>query len=323
MKLPLKLKWLGAETGEVCASLAPYQPLIHVYRAPRLRELTHGLTALPYSVTRVIDLHDAAARADGGPEEDGGTAFEVSRLEYTSRELSSVYEFYFEVYSKSTALGYLRGQALYTYAEWLHRDLLGQRFVAFARAFVGREVAAGCLLKRFSPASAYDGQGPPDEDGALDEENTVGVALCAAHPRFAGPALYTSLLARVAGWAGREGYSFLAAAAEPGLVVDGGRDDAAWLFDSATTPVLHRGVGALLYCDLSRCSYLPHDFYFYSCDSAEPCLHYVANVLPDASRAVPFLSSLKGIRKLAHTRHAETRGELSQAGFDCELLRPA
>lgn len=321
MNLPFKLKWLGPETEDACASLAPYQPLIHVQRAPAHCEPIRDLTALPYSVTRVIDLSDAPrADDDRAPENGRGPTFEVSRLEYTSRELSSVYEFYFEVYSKSTALAYLRGQALYTYVEWLHQDLLAQRFVAFARAFADRKVVAGCLLKRFSASGAYDGEGPPEEDSALREENTVGVALCAAHPQHASPELYTSLLARAGEWARREGYSFLAAASEPGLVVDGGRENAAWLFGSKTKPFLHRGVGALLYCDLGRCSYLPRDFYFYSCEGTEPCLHYVANVSPGASRAVPFLSSLKGIRKLAHTRRGETRGVLSKAGFDCELL---
>lgn len=338
MRLPLQLKWLGAETAEACALLAPYHPLIHVSPAPPLK-VPPGLTPLPYRVSRLLDLRDlpAGARAadvrDAGGRE--GPSFEVGRLEYSSRELAAVYDFYFDVYLRHMALDYPRGQALYTHAERLHAEVLGRRFVAFARARLGRRAAAGCLLRRLDAADLGRGEGPADvstgdgaeaagrhgeKSAAPDEGNVVGLALFAVHPEFRGRGLDRLTLEGAARWARREGYSFMLAATEPGLVVDGEGEDASWLDGWTTTALAHGGAGALLYCDLERCCQLARDFYYYSREDGGPRLHYVANAAPETSRAVRFLGSLAGLRKLAHTRHAQTWVELARAGVECELL---
>jgi hypothetical protein len=325
MKFPLKLKWLGQETERICALLATYQPLILVSPVLKTEKALHDLKPLPYRVSKLLNLcesnNDALFNACFEPKANNRVAVEIIKLEYTEKELALIYEFYFQVYLKNISLGYLRGHTSYTYIEWLHQELLDRQFIAFVRMIFMGQVIGGCLLRRLSPAALSEHNALPETTLHLTEWDIVEIALFSGNAQFKDLELERLLLSHVAQWSRQEDYSFLSVTMEPGLIVDSDKENARWLDGVRLKPVLHDRLTSFLYCDLHRCSYLARDFHYYSYEEGEPCLHYIANVLPDFSQSLSFMNSLSGIKKIAYTRQLEMHTLLSNAGVECQLLR--
>lgn len=328
MEHPLRLKWLGEQTEEICSLLGLYHPLILVSPTPRPRSTEAGLISLPTAFSRAWDVRPQET-GRGLPEVDSGAGqgvqFEHLEAAGGARVSAAVHECYFKVYLKSIAVRGLRGVPSYVYIEELNQRLLSREFAVFIRATLGGEVVAGCLLRRASAGQTEDYAGLLDGPRAGDETDGAADVLffdmMAFDGRFADGELARLTFSHAASWAQRNGYALLSTSPMPAIGVVSDTFDAAWAFGGAALPVLHRRGGALLYCDLTRCCYLPQDVYYFADEQPTPCLYYFANVSGEQSQAVSMLNSITGVRKHVYTRQPRLRQAVSQAGVDCTLLR--
>jgi hypothetical protein len=326
MQLPLKLKWLGGQTEEICALLARHHPLILVSPAPRLPSTRAGVIPLPGTVSTAWDLRSprmAKTLAGVGPVPGKGVGFEAMETASGARVQEAVHEFYFKIYLKSTALRRLHGVPFYLNIEGLHQRLLKREYEVFIRATLDREVVAGCLLRRASAGQAEDYRelltGRGGEDYAGGERDVLVFDMLAIDERFGGE-LSQLTFAQAATWARSNGYTLLSTTPTSALVVSSDTLEPAWTFGGESVPVLHRRAGALLYCDLARCSHLPRDFFYIADEQPSPCLYYVANLSGGEPRAVRLLNSVTGIRKHVYTRRPQLWEAALGAGVDCTLL---
>lgn len=327
MELPLRLKWLGGETEPVCALLGRYHPLILISPAPRTPKTSAGLLALPAAFSSMWNLRSPEAARRGAELDAGaGRKFEFEELEPAGGTWSdaAVHEFYFKVYLKSVALRPLLGVPVCLYVEDLNRRLLDGDFVVFIRATAGGEVVAGCLLRRPRSREADGDVSLPGglrlRDENIAEEGVLFFDLLAADPRFQDDGLARLMLARAAGWARRAGYGWLSTPPRSPVSVNSDGYDATWTFGAEGRPVFYGADGALLYCDLTRCSYLPRDIYYYADEPPGPCLYYVANACGERSQAVDMLNSVAGVRKRVYTRRPQLQRAIAEAGIECTLL---
>jgi hypothetical protein len=325
MDLPLKLKWLGDETENICEFLSPYQPLILISPVPHLSRKLDGLHLLPGAISQVWDLRvKSIARPVINQEELEKFTFEHFALCSGEDGYSAIFEFYFKVYLKSIALDYLLGVPFYIYIENLHQRLLNRELVVFTRVIFDGEVVGGCLLNRVSLGEEQEYRDSLNSSSTGVDPNVevkiVVLDIFAIDQRFAERGLTQLLLYQTAQWAQHNGYAALATAPMPAVHIDSGRDNMELMFGGEASLVRHQRPGALLYCDLARCCYLQHDFFYFTDEQPMPCLYYVANVLPDASKAIRLLNSIKGINKRVYTRHLNVQRVVAAAGLDCVLL---
>lgn len=328
MEYPLRLKWLGEQTEEICSLLAPYHPLILVSPAPRRPDPAAGLIPLPVGISKVWDLRSeegAAGLPDVGSGAGRGLRFEHVEAADGARLAAAVVECYFKVYLKSVAVRRLRGTPSYLYIEELNRRLLGREFAVFIRATLGGEVVAGCLLRHAPAEQAGDyaallgRPGAEVESGAGSE--VLFVDMLAFNQGFADGELARFTFSHAVTWARRNGYALLSTLQTQSLGVCSDTLDAAWAFGGEALPVSHGDGGAFLYCDPARCCYLPQDFYYFAGESASPCFYYFANAPGEGSQAVSLLKSVRGVRKHVYTRRPRLRQAVSQLGVECTLVR--
>ena len=301
MEIPLKLKWLGKETGELCDLLAPFHPMILVSPAPHLLdgELPAGFIRLPHRVSRVLDLHRGDFKSA-----PGDLTFDVIELHDRLQNFSTIYEFYFEVYLKNSAL---RRLSHHYYLEPFYSKLLERRFIALIRGVYEGRTVAGLLLRQPTAVelNAYRARLDPGASIAIVDVLSTGSR---------------ALVQRAAEWARDAGYSFLSTRPTSALVTDANEIQNDWILETENITIWQEEQAALLYCDLRRCSYFSNDIYFYSFAGDELSLNYVANVLPSESRILRLLNSTIDMNKKVYTRHAPVRAALSAAGIECEFL---
>jgi hypothetical protein len=316
MDIPLKLKWLGKETAELCKLLAPFHPLILISSAPHLRnsDLPAGLVRLPNKICRVLDLR----YRDFAYASDDDLAFDVLELSDNAQNFSALYEFYCEVYLRNSALKHVRRISDYRYLEPFHSNLLERRFIALIRGVYEDRTVAGLLL-RHSTAVELDAYRA--RLGASVGEAEVAIVDVLSLDE--GSKHWRSLVQRASEWAREAGYSFLSSLPTSALITNENEFEDDWTLENETTTVGQEANSALLYCDLRRCSYFSNDIYYYSLSGNEVSLHYVANVSPHHSGIVRLLNSTIGIEKKVYTRHASVREALSAAGIECEFLNSA
>lgn len=314
MKIPLKLKWLGKETGELCDLLSPFHPIILVSPAPHLRtpDLPARFVCLPHRICRVLDLR----RTDFVSVSDRGDLhFDVFELHDQPQSFSAIYEFYFEVYLRNSTLQHVPNVSSYSYFETFYSILLERRFIALIRGSFEDGTVVALLLKEPTAVelNAYRaclGPGTSTKEVAIVDVLSVD----------AGSKNLKSLVQRAAEWARDAGYNFLSSIPTNALVTDGKESHDDWILESENVTVWQEEKAALLYCDLRRCSYFANDIYFYSLSGNELSLHYVANVLPRNSGVLRLLNSTVDLNKRVYTRHAPVRAALSAAGIECEFL---
>lgn len=314
MKIPLKLKWLGKETGELCDLLSPFHPMILVSPAPHLRtpDLPAGFVCLPHRICRVVDLR----RTDFVSVYDrGDLPFDVFELRDQPQSFSTIYEFYFEVYLRNSTLQHAPNVSSYHYFETFYSILLERRFIALIRGSFKDGTVAALLLRQPTAVelNAYRARLGPGT-------STKEVAIVDVLSVDAGSKNLKSLVQRAVEWARDAGYNFLSSLPANALVTDGNESHDDWILENENVTVWQEEKTALLYCDLRRCSYLPKDIYFYSFSGTEVLLHYVANVLPRNSGVLRLLNSTVDLNKRVYTRHAPVRAALSAAGIECEFL---
>jgi hypothetical protein len=206
MEIPLKLKWLGKETGELCHLLAPFHPLILISSAPHLPDpdLPIGFVRLPHKVSRVFDLRCRDIVSVSGLSSEADLDFDVIELNGDARSFAALYEFYFEVYLRNSALKHVRRTSDYRYLEPFHSNLLERKFIALIRGLYEDRTAAGLLLRHPTAVeldvyrarlNASVGEG----DVAIVDVLTSGEASTQLR----------SLVHRGSEWARDAGYSFL------------------------------------------------------------------------------------------------------------------
>ena len=300
MEIPLKVKWLGNETGELCELLSPFHPMILVAPAPQLRDadLPAGFIRLPHRVCRVLDLR----RGDFVSASDrDDLTFDVIELHDQPQSFSKIYEFYFDVYLKNSALHRV---SHYYYLEPFYSNLLDRKFIALTRGTVD-----GLLLRHPTAVEldAYRARLGPGASVAIVDVMSTNVRS-------------KSLVQRASEWARDAGYDFLSSHPASALVTDGNEIHDDWILESKNITVWQEEQVAFLYFDLRRCSYFSNDIYFYAFSGEELSLHYVANVLPCHSGILRLLKSTIDLDKRVYTRHAPVRAALSAAGMECELL---
>ena len=311
MEIPLKLKWLGKETNELCDLLSPFHPVILVSPAPHLstEDLPAGFIRLPHKICRVLDLR----RSDFVSTFDrDDLTVDVIELNDGPRNFSTIYEFYFEVYLRNSALQQAPSVSNYYYLEPFYSNLLDRRFIALVHGVYEDRMVAGLLLRHPTAVEldAYRARLSPDASIAIVDVLSTG----------AGSKHVKPLVRRASEWARDAGYSFLSSRPANALVTDGNDKHDDWILESENITVWQEDTNALLYCDLRRCSYFSNDIYFYSFSGDELSLHYVANVLPRYSGILRLLSSTNDLDKRIYTRHAPVRAALSAAGIECEFL---
>lgn len=326
MEIPLRLKWLGHETGEIWGLIAPFHPLILMSPVPHMPvpEIPRGLVALPRKIYKVWDLYEtekknreASMSCEGAPS---GLAFEVLELKYDAQSFSAIYQFYFEVYLRSSALEDLPRTLAYRYLHQLQSALLERKFIALISLSRGIEKLGGLLLRHPSAAELAGYQQRLKTAAAIARTDLAIIDLICIDARLAQIKLKRTLVRRAAQWMQEAGYSFLSSAPVTNLVVSENECDEDWILKPEVIPVWQENNSALLYCDLRRCSYLSQDVHYYSHDEKGSCLHYIANVEPARSLVVRLLSSLVHIEKRVYTRHARIHEVLSTAGIECEFL---
>jgi hypothetical protein len=316
MQIPLKLKWLGKETAEICRSITPFHPLILISPAPQLsdRDVPENFVRLPHSICRLFDLnaqrsvreeHDVYRSASQTDLRSSGApcAFDVIEFKDDAQNFAALYEFYFEVFLKNSAVKGAHDAPDYQYIEQFHSALLEHNFIALVRAFRDSQIVAGLLLRR-----------PTAPERFL---NSIGVGKVAIVDVLSinstRSTLANELVSRGAQWAREADYSFLSATPCSALVTT----EHDWTIETASMLSWPEQPAALLYCDLHRCSYLSNDIYFYSISDNEVALHYVAN-RGSGSETIRLLSSTPHIKKTIYTRHPEVSAALFAAGFHCE-----
>lgn len=325
MDIPLKLKWLGDETENICEFLSPYQPLILISPVPHLRRKLDGLLSLPGAISQIWDLRlRSITRPVINQEELKKFTFEHFALPSGPEAYSAIFEFYFKVYLNSIALDYLLGVPFYMFIENLHQRLLNRELIVFTCVSFDGEVVGGCLLNRVSSGEEQnyrDSLNSTSTDVAPNIEMNIAVLdMFAIDQRFADQGLTQLLLYQTAQWAQQNCFAALATAPMTALQVNSRRDNMDLVFGGEASLVLHKRPDALLYCDLARCSYLPYDFFYFTNEEPTPCLSYVANVVTEKSKAISMLNSITGIKKQVYTRHLNMQRIISAAGLDCVLL---
>lgn len=327
MEIPLKLKWLGHETAEICSFIAPFHPLILISPVPQLPspEIPRGLVALPRKIYKVWDLYEtgkkpreASMNCEMGAS--NGLAFDVLELKYDAQSFSAVYQFYFEVYLQSSALEDLPRTIAYHYLPRLQSGLLERKFIALISVSRGMEKLGGILLRHPSADELAGYQQRLKAIAAIARTDLAIIDLICIDARLAQTRLESTLVRRAAQWTQQAGYSFLSSAPVTNLVVSENECDEDWILEREVIPVWQEDNAALLYCDLRRCSYLSKDVHYYSHDEKGSYLYYIANVEPRRSLVVRLLSSLVHIEKRVYTRHAGIHEALSTAGIPCEFL---
>jgi len=322
MEIPLKLKWLGKETGELCYLLAPFHPLIYISPAPHLRtgDLPAGFVCLPHTMCRVLDLRCTDFVSASGPPSRNDLAFDVLELNDEAQSFTAVYEFYFELYLKNSSLKHARRTSNYCYLEPFHSNLLERKFIALIRCRYEDGTGADLLLRQPTAVELDTYRALLRTCASIGEADVAIVDVLSAN---GGSRQLMSLVQRASEWARAAGYSFLSSLPTSALVIGENENEDDWTLESETISVWSEGNTALLYCDLRRCSYLSSDIYYYSLSGSEMCLHYVANVVPRRSGILRLLNSTIDMEKRVYTRHATVRAAISAAGVECEFLNPA
>ena len=305
MEIPLKLKWLGKETGELCELLSPFHPVILVSPAPGTPDLPAGFIRLPHKACRVLDLRRVAAL------DHDDLTFDVIELDQP-RSFSTIYDFYFDVYLRNCPLHHAPNY----YLEQFYSSLLRGKFIALIRGIDRDRAVAGVLL-RHPTAVELDAYRARLGSG-IGEVAIVDVLSTGARSER-----LKSLVQRAVEWARDAGYNFLSTLPGSALIADENEINDDWILDSENITVWQEEQAALLYCDLRRCSYLSNDIYFYAFSGDEMSLNYVANVLPRESDILRRLNSTRDLNKRVYTRHAPVRAALSAAGIECEFLNEA
>ena len=318
MEIPLKLKWLGTETGELCSLLAPFHPLIYISPAPQLRpaDLPSGCIRLPDKICRVLDVRRTNFAGPSGPPSRHDLEFEVLEFKDETQSFSAIYEFYFEVYLKNSAVRHTRRTANYSYLEPFHSNLLERRFIALLRSRHGSRTVAGLLLRRAKPIELDACRARLNGGASIEEADVAIVDILSAD----GSRQLKSLIQRASEWMRAACYSFLSSPSTSALLTGDSENEDDWTLEGETITVWPEGNNALLYCDLRRCSYLSTDIYFYSLQGEKLGLDCVANVLPHRSGILHLLSSTIDIEKRVYTRHAAVGAALTAAGVKCEFL---
>jgi len=329
MEIPLKLKWLGRETGEIYSLIAPFHPLILIDPAPQLRnsEIPPGLIALPRRVYKVWDLRKTEKTNSGRPtisEIDlaADLKFDVLKWRSDAPGLSAVYQFYFDLYLKSSALENLPRTAAYQYLERLHSTLLERNFIAMIRVLRGEQALGGLLLRHPSAIELACYQQRLQTFKTITRKDVAIIDLVEADAQLDPVRLKRALVRRAAQWVQAAGYSFLSSAAATYPVLSKNECDEDWTLSGEATPVWNEDTTALLYCDFSRCCYLSKDVHYYSANGKRPCLHYIVNIDPTRSWAMRLLNTLVHIEKRVYTRQPRFHELLSAAGIECEFLAP-
>jgi hypothetical protein len=321
MEIPLKLKWLGKETGELCYLLAPFHPLIYISPVPHLcsADLPSGFIRLPHKICRVLDLRCTDFVNASGPPSRNDLALDVLEFNGEAQSFSAIYEFYFEVYLKNSAVRHMRKTSNYCYLEPFHSNMLESRFIALIRNRHEDRTVAGLLLRRPATIELDAYQARLSASASIEEADVAIVDVLSAD---GGSRQLKSLIQRASEWARAAGYSFLSSPLTSALVTGENENDDDWTLEGETITVWPELDHALLYCDLRRCTYLSSDIYYYSLSGDKVCLHYVANVLPHRSGILRLLNSTIDMEKRVYTRHAAVRAALSAAGVECEFLDP-
>ena len=322
IRTAFKIKWLGSETAEICKLLAKYQPLIYVSPAPELCETPPGMVLLPGAVSLRWDLRTTNqikwGREVSGQQEIGFKYETVNPIE-NPHSLAAIYEFYFKIYIKHTAFGFLPGTTIYNDIEMLHKSILAQRFISFTRAFIDGELVGGCLVSHRVPTrSGYET--PPDIASAAEEIKVAAIDLICSDVKFKSANLTGRILSEAAGHARRSGIDYLQTQLFSPLTIVGCAQDLYWILARHSEAIASDGFRSLLYCDLVRCSYFSQDLFFYRYDGRSLSLHYIANTSPDASPLVALMDSAGDIEKKVYTRHAWAQGVASDRGIECVLL---
>jgi len=324
MKVPLKLKWLGKETGELCNLIAPFHPLILISPAPQVGDsgLPSGMVRLPHKICRVLDLQvgDLVSASELTAAND--LAFDALDVSNDAQSFSAIYDFYFEVYLKNSALKHHRRTSDYRYLEPFHSNLLERRFIALIRGLNRDQTVAGLLL-RHPTAVELESYSKRLKPGASIGETDIAIVDVLSVDERSRHA--RSLVQHAAEWARNAGYSFLSSLPTSALITNETEIENDWTLQSKSITVWQEDKSALLHWDLRRCLYLSHDVYYYSLsnDNDEVSLHYIANVSPRHSRLLRLLSSTIDIEKKVYTRQTSVCAALSTAGIECEFLNPA
>lgn len=315
MEIPLKLKWLGKETRELCDLLSPFHPMILVSPAPQLRtsDLPAGFIRLPHRVCRVWDLRRGDFASDPDASSQADVAVEVIELHDLAQSFAAINEFYFEGYLRNSALHHAPRVSNDYNLQSFYSNLYERRFIALVRAVRDNRTVGGLLLRhpKAIELNAYRAR--------LRSSSIAIIDVLSPDPR----SKYLKLLVRRAcEWARDAGYHSLSSLPNSAVVIAENKVDDDSTLASENITVWQEEKAGLLYCDLRRCSYLSNDVYFYSFCGDEVYLNYVANVLPAYSRIVRLLKSTTDLKKRVYTRHAPVRSTLDAAGIECAFLVP-
>jgi hypothetical protein len=229
MEIPLKLKWIGKETGELCNLLAPFHPLILISPAPHIcdPDVPAGFVRLPHKIFRVLDLRNREI-VSGLPLQDE-LAFDVLEFNDDARNLSAIYEFYFEVYLRNSALKHVRRTSDYHYLEPFHSNLLERRFIALIRGLSEERTVASLLLRH--PTTAELNIYRARLSASIEEADIAIVDVLSSEE---GSEHLKSLVQRASEWARTAGYSFLSSLPTGALVTTENEIDDDWTLESKT-----------------------------------------------------------------------------------------
>jgi hypothetical protein len=284
-----------------------------------------GLLSLPGAISQIWDLRSRSISLPVIDQEElEKFTFEHFAFSSGPEFYAAIFEFYFKVYLKSIALDYLFGVPFYIFIENLHQRLLNQKFIVFTRVAFDGEVVGGCLLNSVSPGEEQnyrDSLNSSSKD--VDPNVEVKIAILdmfAIDQRFADQGLTQLLFYQTAQWARHNGFAALATGLMNALHVDSVRVNMDLVFAGESSLVRHKRPDALLYCDLARSCYLPHDLFYFTNEQPTPCLVYVANIVAEKSKIMRRLNSITGIKKQVYTRHLNIQRFVSAADIDCVLL---
>jgi hypothetical protein len=320
MPVPLRLKWLGRETEEVCSLIAPFHPLILVSPVPRDHRLDFclGLIPLPLKICRVFELREKQAVPPATGSED--LVFEALELADKPESAAALYQFYFDVYLRNSALKQDRKTSDYRYLEPFHLALLEHRFIVLIRALRSGRTVAGLLLRRPTSVELKSYRENLHCSRSIEETDLAIVDVLSTGASSGN--MMRALVQHAAQWARESGNSFLSSLPVAALFTAEHENEEDCAVENEAITVWQNGASALLYCDISRCSYFETDVYYYSLCGKDLSLNYVANVLPQQS-VIRLLKSTPHVKKKVYTRHPKMRAALLDAGIECEFLDSA
>jgi hypothetical protein len=321
MPIPLRLKWLGRETAEVCSLIAPFHPLILISPVPRDHRLDFcsGLIPLPLKICRVFDLREKQAVTPSTGT--GDLVFEVLELADKPESAAALYQFHFDVYLQNSALKQDRKTSDYCYLEPFHLAVLEHRFIVLTRALRNGRTVAGLLLRRPTAVELKSYREGLHCSRSIEETDLAIVDVVSTDA--SSGSMLRVLAQHAARWARESGYSFLSSLPVAALITAEHENEEDYTVENEAIIVWQDEASALLYCDIRRCSYFATDIYYYSLCGKELSLNYVANVPPQQSGIVRLLKSTTHVEKKVYTRHPKVRDALLDAGIECEFLNSA